>query len=42
MLSGLLGPDVFVHIIGGIPALIVDEVSWRSAGWTVKGKVYVR
>ena len=41
-LGGGLPAGVLAEILKVVPAVVVDEVGWRDARWTVKGKVYVR
>ena len=40
--GGRLPPKVFADLLSRIPAFVVEEVSWQSNGWRVKGKAYVR
>lgn len=41
-LGGGLPASALGAILKAIPALVVEDVGWRDARWTVKGKVYVR
>jgi hypothetical protein len=40
--GSLAPPGVLAAILGAIPAFVVEDVTWKPSGWTVKGKAYVR
>lgn len=41
-IGSALPPSAIGRILGTIPTLVVEEVSWQPLAWRVKGKVYVR
>jgi len=41
-LGGRLPPSVLSGLLDGIPTFVVEEISWQSTGWRVRGKAYVR
>lgn len=41
-LGGRMPPSALAEVFGRIPACVIEEVSWQTAGWRVRGKAYVR
>jgi hypothetical protein len=42
VLGGRIPPTVLSKVLTSIPAFVVDEISWQSMVWHVRGKAYVR